>query len=484
MGYPNSVLDPAPHIWGWPWHGLVTRVAGRGALPLPSGRVIDCPTFGGNWTYLWDIGMPNVEYEPEDPDEQWWTKGIIRGNGNNFPTWIYGGRPVGSGPIKLGDTVGECGMVFGWANGVMRFTVSVSCNAGAGPVYLERTKTMTAAEAGFPATVPSGFTPRGEIVDRTKDGKRCIVRVSRDRASSMSFAGETLALIEVAFTGDFAAMDATLTLLAGGIDTRGVVTVTTEPPPDPAGVVTIGSSSAKVGTWITDSQMDAVVWAWYKPDGTPDLIHYQVHVYALQVTTLTGDVTSQSGSLNLQLSQKRTLTSSAGSATTDVRTSEAINATADSEGPLVITSSISMHVDDLEVLNKTSTHNTSGSIGMTGYWEALRTDIEPVNQALVWLYPSVIPADQAYIGRQSLMSFQGLSNNVIDMPVQYLDNPDFVNSLRLVVHSDALTPGGRHGGQYSYHTGVTTKAGNNAGSYNPITGQVVRNQNTELFTWV
>ncbi|PTQ70346.1 hypothetical protein [Pseudomonas sp. GV071] len=483
MGYPNSVLDPAPHVWGWPWHGLITQTGAGGTLPLPSGRVIDCPVFGGNWTYLWDIDMPPVDFEPDDPDEQWLTKGIIRAAANMDSCRIYGGRPYGSGPIKLGDHVGWLEIRFDWVSGVMNFLVSTSGNLGDGPFASESALSMTAEAAGFPATVPGGFPPQAQILDRSRDGTRCIVRVSRSRSSGISGA-ETLALIEVQVSGEIAANEAALVLLAGGTTTRGVVTVTTEPPPPPTGNITIGSSSAKVGTWITDSHMDAVVWAWYKPDGTPDLISYQVHVYATQVTTLTGDAASQTGSLNLQLSQKRTLTSSLGSATTDVTSSEVVTATAVSAGPLDITSTISMHVDDLEVLSMTSTQHSSGSIGMTGYWEALRTDIDPVEQALRWLYPSTTPAAQVYVGRQSLMSFQGLSNNVVDMPVQYLDNPDLVNPTRLVVHSDALTPGGADIGQFTYHTAVTTKAGNSAGSYNPITGQVLRNQDTELFSWV
>jgi hypothetical protein len=39
-------------------------------------------------------------------------------------------------------------------------------------------------------------------------------------------------------------------------------------------------------------------------------------------------------------------------------------------------------------------------------------------------------------------------------------------------------------GQYSYHTSTTNHPARNFGSFNPITGQVLRNQETELFTWV
>jgi hypothetical protein len=477
-------LDPAPHIWGWPWHGLITQAGARGTLPLPSGRVIDCPVFGGNWTYLWDIGMPAVDYTPEDPDEQWLTKGIIRGDRNFYPMRIYGGQDVGSGPIKLGDHVGVLGVQFNWSDGVMSFTVSTNVNLGAGPIYVEKYLTMTAAAAGFPDTVSGGFTPVAVPVDRKPDGTGMIVRVSRARASSLSYAEETVALIEITVTGEFATMNASLTLLAGGTDTRGVVTVTTEPPPEPAGVVTIGSSSAKVGTWITDSQMDATIWAWYLPDGSVDLIQYQVKIYAVQTNTLGGDASSQSGSLNLQLAQTRTLTSSTGVATTVVNSSEVVNGSVNSDGVISFSSDISMDVDGFEVMALASTFTSSGALNFNSYWEALETDVEPINQALRWLYPGAIPTTQAYIGRQSLMSFSALSNKVLDCPVQYFDFPDRFDSTRLVVDSEALTPSGRHAGLYTYHTSEAGLPGRGSGSYNPITGQVLRNQNTELFTWV
>ena len=484
MGYPNSVLDPAPHIWGWPWHGLMTQALERGTLPLPSGRVIDCPAFGGNWTYLWDIDMPPVDYSPDDPDEQWLNKAIIRSARTMDSCRIYGGKPCGSGPIKLGAHVGEVGLNFAWADGVMAFRVSTFVSLEGPPVYVERDLTMTAAAAGFPETVPGGFIPQAAIIDRKADGSGLLVRVSRAREDFQRYNEETLALIEVRISGEFETMAASLTLLAGGATTRGVVTVTTAPPPDPAGVVTIGSSSAKVGTWITDSQMDATVWAWYLPDGSVDLIQYQVKIYAVQTNTLSGDASSQSGSLNLQLAQTRTLSSNSAVATTVVNSSEVVNGSVDAEGAIHFTADISMDVDGYEVMTRTDSFDSSGALNFNSYWEPLETDVEPVLQALRWLYPGTQPTSQAYIGRQSLMSFEPLSNKVISCPVQYLDYPDLVNSPVLVVNSEALTPSGADGGIFHYHTSVTIKPGNNSGSYNPITGQVLRNQDTPLFTWV
>lgn len=59
--------------FGWPWHGLITD----NELELPSGRKMACQ-HGGWDTQLWDVGLPDPEIEPDDPDEQWWPRSIVR----------------------------------------------------------------------------------------------------------------------------------------------------------------------------------------------------------------------------------------------------------------------------------------------------------------------------------------------------------------------------------------------------------------------
>lgn len=80
--FPNSPLDEAPQVWGWPWHGLIRQPinAVDSTLTLPSGRTMKMPPVRlANNTALWDVGMPIPEVETDDPDEQWLNRAILRG---------------------------------------------------------------------------------------------------------------------------------------------------------------------------------------------------------------------------------------------------------------------------------------------------------------------------------------------------------------------------------------------------------------------
>ena len=79
---PEDVLEQ----FGWPWHGQIINEV----LTLPSGREIACE-FGGWDTQLWDIGMPDPGIVPDDPDEQWWTRAILRGTAG-AGSLIYSGQ--------------------------------------------------------------------------------------------------------------------------------------------------------------------------------------------------------------------------------------------------------------------------------------------------------------------------------------------------------------------------------------------------------
>lgn len=100
---PEDVLEH----FGWPWHGQIIDEV----LTLPSGREIACE-FGGWDTQLWDIGMPDPGIEADDPDEQWWTRAILRGTAG-AGSLIYSGktgsfetgRYVYSAPLRAGGVL-------------------------------------------------------------------------------------------------------------------------------------------------------------------------------------------------------------------------------------------------------------------------------------------------------------------------------------------------------------------------------------------
>ncbi|MEN1478918.1 hypothetical protein AAIH16_35605, partial [Pseudomonas aeruginosa] len=103
MPFPNSILDDAPDVWGWPWHGLIKQAIGAGGavLTLPSGATMDMPSIAlMQDSYLWDVGMPEPAVTTDNPDEQWLSKAILRGSGQ-----CYGGMDAGSTAFIRGRTV-------------------------------------------------------------------------------------------------------------------------------------------------------------------------------------------------------------------------------------------------------------------------------------------------------------------------------------------------------------------------------------------
>lgn len=97
--FPNSPLDEAPQVWGWPWHGLIRQPinAVDSTLTLPSGRTMKMPAVRtANDTALWSVGMPVPNVETDDPDERWLNRAIMRGTGL---AEAYGGiTPAGIHP--------------------------------------------------------------------------------------------------------------------------------------------------------------------------------------------------------------------------------------------------------------------------------------------------------------------------------------------------------------------------------------------------
>lgn len=81
--------------FGWPWHGQIVD----DVLTLPSEREMECRV--GGWdTQLWDIGMPDPGIVPDDPDEAWWPRSILRGTVGGGSV-IYSGITEQPGGISL-----------------------------------------------------------------------------------------------------------------------------------------------------------------------------------------------------------------------------------------------------------------------------------------------------------------------------------------------------------------------------------------------
>lgn len=108
-------------VWGCPWHGLLLDVSAnnetirknRLTLTMRGGRVKEFTTGNGaaayHWSYLWDVGRPDVEPTEEEAAAgmEWWGKAILSSkDGNRLRA--YGSVDFGQGwPVMLGDELGR-----------------------------------------------------------------------------------------------------------------------------------------------------------------------------------------------------------------------------------------------------------------------------------------------------------------------------------------------------------------------------------------
>lgn len=107
-------------VWGCPWHGLLLDLSAnngtirenRLTLTLRDGRVKDfTPGLAKayHWSYLWDVGRPDLEQTEEEADQgmEWWGKAILSSeNGNRLSA--YGSVDFGQGwPVVLDGELGR-----------------------------------------------------------------------------------------------------------------------------------------------------------------------------------------------------------------------------------------------------------------------------------------------------------------------------------------------------------------------------------------
>lgn len=490
MAFNNSPLDPVPEVFGWPWHGLITKTPAAGSLALPSDRTMACE-YCGNWTYLWDIGMPAPVVASTDPDEQWLSKAIIRGDGNLNNTYIYGGKHFNAGPIKLRADVGCSALDYVFSAGTLYFSMVLIREDGTGPVLTERQISITAAACGIDWPQDGEeFYIDVQAVDKTPDGCGWLLRLSRFYAALPGDL-ETLAILELKVTGDFIAPVLALSVVAAGTVARGVVTVEQEPAA--GGLIVIDSAEVKVGEHTTISRVDAVVWAWYLPGGAIDLVRLRVRVVAIEVGALSGTPGDTAASWSQTVTTTRTLSTATGAAETVQVVTQNLGHTFSSD-PSIGHASVaaSLTIDGLVLLTHSSSH--SAGVGPDLSWKstfgAIRLDIKPANQS--FLLPFVVVGrigdvfveGVTLIGWQSLTSFDPLSNKVLALRADYRDNGNLQSSPRKVIYGAALTPGGPDVGQYQYHTDNPPPPGFKSAAHNPITGVSVRHLNTDLFTFV
>lgn len=187
--------------WGWPWHGLIIEpTTGPAYIELPNGAIHQPPVLpgrtmqGGHWTYLWDIGLPDLVQTPEEIEagQAWWGKAILRSRGAGVGQ-AYGavnmstgdGSGASSWPVLLDDgaawvrmnpsTAGDgTGLILRFdfrrtivgADPVDPVEVTLPANdygqgAGQPKVYTTRVESLSAHEAVVSFAGAWDFTPNG-----------------------------------------------------------------------------------------------------------------------------------------------------------------------------------------------------------------------------------------------------------------------------------------------------------------------------------
>lgn len=165
--------------FGWPWHGLITN----NKVALPSGREIALELVS-HQTWLWDVGMPDPAYVPADPDEKWLGKAIIRGV---LERGFYDGST--NWPRIAPARVGGTNLAFNYVQVSSREpTYKVAYVDIAAGVDLYRSPDISWSDIGMPSA-PLGQL-QGRVLDVGNDGARFLIMLV-DTAF-----GDSLAIIE------------------------------------------------------------------------------------------------------------------------------------------------------------------------------------------------------------------------------------------------------------------------------------------------
>jgi hypothetical protein len=107
-------------VWGCPWHGLLLDVSAnnetirenRLTLTMRGGRVKELSpgtSAAYNWSYLWDIGLPDLESTEDESDAgmEWWGKAILSSK-DGARLSAYGSVDFGQGwPVLLDGELGR-----------------------------------------------------------------------------------------------------------------------------------------------------------------------------------------------------------------------------------------------------------------------------------------------------------------------------------------------------------------------------------------
>lgn len=489
MAFPNSPVDPEIVNWGWPWHGRIesaTLGAATGVLRLPSGATMTVRRPTDHWTYLWDIGMPPPGIASENPDEQWLNKAIIRspesGGARTTAAW-YGGATSGGNAQRYPMYVPGRGTLLRRFNLTPNDFNQTSFTArlevlGVGAVE----RIYTRAQLGLNVTDAEVSSVTITAMDNSPRGGRCLLLLVPNSLQGELFGRSVIEL--TAIVGDLG-LDIGLNVLArysdktasyeNGFDsldaeraqTMAVWVSSVPDVPNFTGILADGppgdprqwqlGARWPVGGNTSSQSYEGVIWAWYKPDGSAELVKYR------QASTTSGSwsggVTSRSGSYT----------------TTETRSVLAGGRSAD----LVIVSVVTLSGDNMSA-DRVGTLTIEGDLIRTGTETAGPIELFVPSYLPIEIAPTEPPKISTFA-----LGFMLLSNKLI---APYL--PGIRRNPALPASEDwagpALHPTGVHAGSQTRQSTwpEPERFCWALGAYNPITGQVVRHLRDLYCTWV
>lgn len=484
MTYPNSPLDAQPVVFGWPWHGLIEGSgATTGVLRLDDGREIACRYADYYNTSLWDIGLPAPEVATDDASEQWLSKAIIRS--------LYPGQGRCYSAAYQGINFGERYPVYVQGYGVLRREFSP---VGDDANDRLRITGNVLGTSNYP--VPEVFVPYsalgfGDIksrfpsafiyaLDNSPDGRRALYAIRPSDRNGWS-AAISRAIIEVELLGD----------PATGFSLAVNVIVTYPPiwessryplkgdegsfnmaiwrgPEDwevarlnevPAGVSII--ETFPVGVATLDMALDCPMFAWYGMTGGIEIVRYRWEVSSR--TSYGGDLTSRS--LESVVTTTSRLTT--GGASVAMANAELVDITSDGHPATGYNyrAQSRREVAGVEVFRS---EVSEGSLISGG------TDADFPDQP-----PTLVLYDSMTASASYPADMVDLSNKVLAVARKDVRLSSGQSEYWC---GDAITPAGVDSGLHKMT--YPTNAAFRRGCFNPITGQVVRNNPDKYQVWV
>ncbi|HCF7214620.1 TPA: hypothetical protein SL732_000696 [Pseudomonas aeruginosa] len=496
--FPNSPLDEAPQVWGWPWHGLIRQPinAVDSTLTLPSGRTMKMPAVRlANNTALWDVGMPIPEVETDDPDEQWLNRAILRGTDLSE---AYGGVSLQPAFIR-GYTI-RYGVSVQY--NFFLETIAASCLFRDGFTGFSGTISSNAislSDLGLPVK-PDGIS--FEVLDVNNDGTRRLYLARYQETAGSGFIGVGgLLELRVSASGansfqaelsvvapwaqiQFETIDSSRTDVDPNTHTRfwrgtpedpdGPFNESSgepPPPPYPGHPWAPHVYRVLIGEFSASLRARSTAGAWYGLSGSLELITLEVSIVSTMSRSagISGDHISFSMTEDISFSYN--LSSSSGGASESLYNTLSTSGVLNGPGSIQWTDSITGQ----------SVASGSESISLGDIY-LLTPDVgDSYAEGLDWSSPiELFPGRPSTISDQSAWPVLRYSNKLLGLFFYRGRDRRFAGV--------ALTPHGPHGSRQvdvdvSGFSPLEMEAWDK-GSYNPLTGDAIRNDPNAFYSYV